>query len=63
MAVVHTLDGSTPMEYADDYYDYNGYGFGAGKDGILCYNTNGRKESNACRQAVLCITVFTPNSE
>ncbi len=35
VAVVHTLDGSTPMEYADDYYDYNGYGFGAGKDGIL----------------------------
>lgn len=35
VAVVHTLDGSTPMEYADDYYDYNGYGFGPEKDGIL----------------------------
>lgn len=23
------------MEYADDYYDYNGYGFGPEKDGIL----------------------------
>ena len=22
---VNTLDGKTPMEYADDYYDYNGY--------------------------------------
>ncbi|MGN0545007.1 MAG: TPM domain-containing protein [Acutalibacteraceae bacterium] len=30
-----TLDGKTPMEYADDFYDYNGYGFGADKDGIL----------------------------
>lgn len=26
-----TLDGETPQDYADDYYDYNGYG----QDGIL----------------------------
>lgn len=30
-----TLDGKTPMEYADDFYDDNGYGFGAEKDGVL----------------------------
>lgn len=30
-----TLDGKTPMEYADDYYDYNGYGQGENKDGCL----------------------------
>lgn len=30
-----TLDGKTPMDYADDFYDYNGYGFGADKDGVL----------------------------
>lgn len=30
-----TLDGQSPMAYADDFYDYNGYGFGANKDGIL----------------------------
>lgn len=30
-----TLDGKTPMDYADDFYDYNGYGFGAEHDGIL----------------------------
>ena len=30
-----TLDGKTPMDYADDFYDNNGYGFGADKDGVL----------------------------
>ena len=29
------LDGKTPQDYADDYYDYNGYGFGKDKDGVL----------------------------
>ena len=32
---VESLGALTPMEYADDTYDYNGYGFGPGKDGIL----------------------------
>ena len=32
---VNTLDGKTPRDYADDFYDYNGYGFGENKDGIL----------------------------
>lgn len=30
-----TLNGKSPAEYADDYYDTKGYGFGDGKDGIL----------------------------
>lgn len=30
-----TLEGKTPMEYADDFYDYNGYGFGENRDGVL----------------------------
>ncbi len=30
-----TLDGKTPMDYADDFYDYNGYGVGGDKDGVL----------------------------
>lgn len=32
---VNTLDGKTPRDYADDFYDYNSYGFGENKDGIL----------------------------
>lgn len=30
-----TIDGKTPMEYADDFYDYNGYGYGEECDGVL----------------------------
>ncbi len=30
-----TLDGKMPMDYADDFYDYNGYGFGENHDGVL----------------------------
>lgn len=30
-----TLGGKTPMEYADDFYDENDYGFGSERDGIL----------------------------
>ena len=30
-----SIGGYTPMEYADDFYDYNGYGYGSGKEGIL----------------------------
>lgn len=28
-------DGKSAREYADDYFDYNGYGIGADRDGIL----------------------------
>lgn len=32
---VDSLEGKTPTAYADDFYDYNGYGYGPDKDGIL----------------------------
>ena len=35
VVTVDGLDGKSAMEYADDFYDYNGYGFGEEKDGIL----------------------------
>lgn len=35
VVTVNTLDGKTPAAYADDFYDYNGYGFGQNKDGVL----------------------------
>ena len=31
----YSLDGKTATEYADDYYDYNNYGFSSSYDGIL----------------------------
>lgn len=30
-----TINGKTPMAYADDFYDYNGYGYGDDRDGAL----------------------------
>ena len=35
VVTVNTLDGKTPAAYADDFYDYNGYGYGQNKDGVL----------------------------
>lgn len=32
---VSSTNGEDTMNYADDYYDYNGYGYGKNKDGIL----------------------------
>lgn len=29
------LGGKSPRDFADDYYDYNGYGYGEKKDGVL----------------------------
>jgi uncharacterized protein len=30
-----SIGGASPMDYADDYFDYNGYGPGADRDGCL----------------------------
>lgn len=35
IATVNSLSGKTPREYADDLYDYSGFGFGENKDGVL----------------------------
>lgn len=35
IVTANSLNGKTATEYADDYFDYNGYGLGNKKDGIL----------------------------
>ncbi len=35
VVTVESLDGKTAQAFADDYYDYNGYGYGPGDDGVL----------------------------
>lgn len=35
IVTVNSLDGKTATEYADDFFDYNGYGYGENDDGIL----------------------------
>lgn len=35
IVTVKTLNGATLVDYADDTYDYNGYGYGNNRDGLL----------------------------
>ena len=35
VVTVNSLEGKSAMAYADDFFDYNGYGFGENLDGIL----------------------------
>ena len=35
VVTVDSMEGETAMVYADDFYDYNGYGFGDRRDGVL----------------------------
>ena len=35
IVTTYSLDGKSPTAYADDFFDYNGYGQNASKDGIL----------------------------
>lgn len=35
VVTMDTLDGATPMDFADDFFDYTGYGYGDTRDGVL----------------------------
>lgn len=35
IVTVNSLNGKTATEFADDFFDFNGYGYGADKDGAL----------------------------
>lgn len=35
IVTVDSLNGEDPQDYADDFFDYNGYGYGINDDGIL----------------------------
>ena len=55
---VNSLDGYTATEYADDYFDYNGYGYGEGRDGILLLVSMGERKW-AVSTSGYAQTVFT----
>ena len=44
VVTVDSMEGKTAMVYADDFYDYNGYGFGNERDGILLLISMGERE-------------------
>ena len=44
IVTVDSLDGKEVVAYADDFYDYNGYGFGQDRDGVLLLVCMGERE-------------------
>ena len=44
VAFVSSLEGRNVVDYADDFYDYKGYGYGTGDDGILLLVSVGERE-------------------
>lgn len=58
IVTVYSLQGKTVTEYADDYFDYQGYGQGASGDGILLLVCM-RQREYAISTKGKCINVFT----
>ena len=44
IVTTNTTNGKSPMEYADDFFDYNGYGMGEDKDGVLLMIDMGQRD-------------------
>lgn len=44
VVTVSSTGGKSAMAYADDFYDYNGYGYGANDDGVLLLIDMGERE-------------------
>lgn len=44
VVTVDSMEGETAMVYADDFYDYNGYGFGDNRDGIILLISMGERD-------------------
>ena len=44
IVTLDSLEGADVTAYADDFFDYNGYGFGENKDGILFLISMGERE-------------------
>jgi len=40
----NSIGGANPMDYADDFFDYNGYGFGNDRDGCLFLIVTGTRD-------------------
>lgn len=58
VVTVNSLEGKTAEQYADDTYDYNGYGFGEERDGIL-FLISMEERDWALSTCGACIAAFT----
>ena len=54
LLMIDSLGGETAQDYADDYYDYNGYGMGADNSGVLFLISIGDRECyiSTCGDAI-----------
>lgn len=57
---VNSLDGKSAQAYADDYYDYNGYGVGEDYSGVLLLIAMDSREwwISTCGEAIYAITDY-----
>jgi uncharacterized protein len=39
-----SIGNKSPMEYADDFFDYNGYGLGSNRDGCIFLRVMGSRD-------------------
>ncbi len=58
VATVNSLEGKTATAYADDFYDYNGYGMGRDRNGIILVIAMDEREW-AISTCGSCIAMFT----
>lgn len=58
VVTVNSLEGTSVVDYADDFYDNNGYGFGEAGDGILFLISMEEREWHISTKGY-AITVFT----
>lgn len=58
IVTVDSLDGKSAQAYADDYFDYNGYGYGADASGILLLVAMREREwaVSTCGETIRVIT-------
>lgn len=60
IVTVNSLDGKSAQDYADDYYDYNGYGVGDDYSGVLLLIAMDSREwwISTCGEAIYAITDY-----
>ena len=46
VVTVDSYDGKDPQAFADDFYDYNGYGYGENDDGFIVVFNTGKGDGN-----------------
>lgn len=62
VVTVDSFEGKDPQAFADDFYDYNGYGYGEADDGLIIVFNTGRTDQNrnitlsTCGKAINLVT-------